>query len=104
MSLHTYSSGPEVEYTVMTNKNPAIIAHEFLHLFGALDLYPHDVHPTFNYAELEETYPDEIMRIQHKEINRLMLSPITKYYIGWQTSLDKENTRMLYHLYDVIEY
>lgn len=104
MSLHTYSNGPAVEYSIITNKNPAVIAHEFLHLFGAIDLYPHPAHRTFNYKELEAAYPNELMRIQHTSINSLMLSPITKYYIGWQKNLDKENTRMLYHLYNVTEY
>jgi len=104
VSLHTYSSGPKAEYSIMTNKNPAIIAHEFLHLFGALDLYPHAIHPNFNYKEITKAYPNEIMRIQHKCIESLTLSPITKYYIGWQKTLDSKNTRMLYHKYDVVEY
>lgn len=102
-SYHTYSNGPKVEYSIVTNKNPAVISHEFLHLFGAIDLYPNARH-NFNYKELEETYPDELMRIQHKSLNKLMISPITKYYIGWANDLDQDNTRMLYHKYNVLKY
>ncbi len=104
MSLHTYTDGPKTEYSIITNKNPAVIAHEFLHLYGAIDLYPNANHPNFNYKELEESHPNEIMLIQHKNINKLNLTPITKYYIGWQADLDKVNTRLLYHKYDVVEY
>lgn len=92
-------NGPyqRVEYSIITDKNPAVIAHEFLHLFGAVDLYPHRAYPNFNFQELAENYPDEIMRIQHKHINKLMISPITEYFIGWRDTLDKPNTRLLLH-------
>jgi len=102
-SYHTYSNGPDVEYSIITNKNPAVIVHELLHLFGAVDLYPTTMH-NFNYTEIEENYPNEIMRIQHKSLNKLMLSPITEYYIGWIDDLDHDNTRLLYHKYNVLEY
>ncbi|UTW65511.1 hypothetical protein KFE94_12715 [bacterium SCSIO 12643] len=102
-SYHTYSNGPDVEYSIITNKNPAVIVHEFLHLFGAVDLYPTVTH-NFNYEEIEESYPNEIMRIQHKSLDKLMISPITEYYIGWIDDLDHDNTRLLYHKYNVLEY
>lgn len=104
MTLHTSSNGPKTEYAIITNKNPAIIAHEFLHLFGALDLYPNANNPNFNFKELKEAYPNEIMQIQHKPIESLTLSPITKYYIGWQKDLDKNDNRLMYHKYRVVEY
>ena len=94
----------KVEFGIITGKKPAVIAHEFLHLFGAIDLYPHQNFRCFNYPELESLYPNEIMRIQHKNIDKLMLSPITRYYIGWQDDLDLANTRLLYHLERVLEY
>ena len=103
VSYHTYSNGPEVEYSIITNKNPAVVAHEFLHLFGGVDLYPETYH-NFNYKDIEEIYPNEIMRIQHKPLSKLMLSPITKYYVGWANDLDHENTRLLYHKHNVKVY
>ncbi|MDF3027537.1 MAG: hypothetical protein K0S23_1844 [Fluviicola sp.] len=92
------------EYSIITNKNPAMISHEILHLFGAVDLYPNNTYPNFNFKELEENYPNEIMRIQHKEISKLMISPISAYFVGWQDSLDKPNTRLLLHKTDLIAY
>tara|TARA_B110000093_G_scaffold25877_1_gene25015 strand:- start:19400 stop:19753 length:354 start_codon:yes stop_codon:yes gene_type:complete len=103
-TYHANYHGLGPEYSILTCKNPATIAHEFLHLFGAIDLYPNQMYPNFNFKELEEIYPNEIMRITHKNIDKLMLSPITKYYIGWQDALDKPNTRLLYHKARVFEY
>jgi len=103
-TFNTYTSGPNVEFSLITKKNPAVIAHEFLHLFGAVDLYPTSYHASFNFQEIAENYPDDIMRVQHKEITKLNLSPITKYYIGWQTELCKSDTRLLYHKTNVLEY
>lgn len=104
ISFNTYNAGPNVEFSVITKKNPAIIAHELLHLFGAIDLYPNRLHANFNYAEIAKEYPNEIMRITHKPIEDLQISPITRYYLGWAPTLDKENTRLLYHLSNVTEY
>lgn len=92
------------EYAIITNKNPAVISHELLHLFGAVDLYPNLAYPNFHFGELAEKFPDEIMRIQHKEITRLSVSPITAYFVGWQDSLDKPNTRLLLHKADLTGY
>lgn len=102
----TFNTGidSKVEYSIITTKNPSIIAHEFLHLFGAIDLYPNANYPFFNYTEIAKRYPNELMRIQHKSIDKLSLSPITRYYIGWQDSLDLPNTRLLYHIKTVTEY
>lgn len=103
-TLHANFSGYRPEYSLVSSKNTGTIAHEFLHLFGAVDLYPNSNYPNFNFAEIKEKYPNEIMRVTHKTINKLTISPITKYYIGWQTELDKANTRLLYHKANVLEY
>ncbi len=103
-TYHSNYNPIKPEYSILTDKNPGTIAHEFLHLFGAIDLYRNSNYPNFNYQEIKSSYPNEIMRITHKNINKLMLSPITKYYIGWQDSLDKPNTRLLYHKARVLEY
>ena len=92
------------EHSIITSKNVSVIAHEVLHLFGAVDLYPNYTYPNFNFNELGSTYPNEIMRIQHKPIDKLMISPITQYFIGWQDTLDYKNTKMLLHKKEFIEY
>ncbi|MFK7787545.1 MAG: hypothetical protein AB8B56_20650 [Crocinitomicaceae bacterium] len=96
-SFYTETNTQQVEYSIVTNKNPAVITHEFMHLFGAVDLYPNFNYPNFNYPELEQKHPNDIMNIQHKEITKLNISPITSYFIGWQDTLDKANTRLLLH-------
>jgi hypothetical protein len=92
-----YAGTKKAEYSIVTDKNPAVIAHEFLHLFGAVDLYPHNSFPNFNFKEIKENYDNEIMLVQHRDIEDLMISPITSYFIGWQDTLDKANTRLLLH-------
>ena len=77
-----YANHQKAEYSIMTNKNPAVIAHEFLHLFGAVDLYPNLNYPNFNFKELEEKFGNEIMLVQHRDIEDLVISPITRYLIG----------------------
>ena len=104
MAFNIYNNGPTPEYAVITHKSPGAITHEFLHLFGGIDLYPHAQHPGFNYKDIKEEYPNEIMRISHKNLDKLMLSPITKYYIGWKDDLPKSDLRMLYHYAEVLEY
>lgn len=97
VSFYTGTELQKVEYSIITNKKTSVIAHEFLHLFGAVDLYQNMIYPNFNYAEIKENYPNEIMGIQYKDINNLMISPITAYFIGWQDSLDYKNNRLLFH-------
>ena len=101
-AFHTSFGGSFVEYAIITNKNPSVIAHEFLHLFGAVDLYPN--HQFSNFNELSAKYPNEVMRVVHKDLSKLQISPITKYFIGWQDSLDHYHTRMLFHKSNLIDY
>jgi len=103
-TIHASFNDSRPEFSIVSTKNTGTIAHEFLHLYGAIDLYPNQNYPNFNFADIQEKYPDEIMRITHKSIDKLMISPITKYYIGWQPNLDKANTRLLYHKSEVLEY
>jgi len=92
------------EYSIVTNKSTTIIAHEFMHLFGAIDLYPNMNYPNFNYSELNETYPNEIMYVQHKDLHELMVSPINRYFMGWQDTLSKPDNDMLFHKVSVLDY
>jgi len=104
ISFYTNTAGQNVEYSIITTKNPAVIAHEFFHLFGAVDLYQNMNYPNFNFEELDKKFPNEIMNIQHKEIDKLNVSPITSYFLGWQDTLDHANTRLLFHKLNVLEY
>ena len=81
-----------VEYGVVSYKRPAIIAHEFLHLFGALDLYitPFDRR---NAAQRRKVYamrefPDEVMAFAYRSLDSLRVLPLSEYLIGWRNDLD----------------
>ncbi len=95
LALHTgVTTAPE--YAVVSFKRPAVIAHEFLHLFGALDLYitPFDRKKKSikKKAAIMKLFPDEIMAFTFRQIDSLNISSFTKYLIGWQNELD-ENVR-----------
>jgi hypothetical protein len=103
-TLFSETDGPDVEFSIITGKNPAVISHELLHLFGAVDLYPNKNYPNFNYEKLYKYHPDEIMRIQHKQLSKLNISPITGYFVGWQDTLDADNMHLLLHKRELIPY
>lgn len=99
VALHTgHDDNPE--YAVVSFKQPSIIAHEFLHLFGALDLYisPFDqkrkVIKRKEFAKKE--FPDEIMAFYYRDIESLSISPITKYLLSWDKELSKEHQHLLF--------
>jgi hypothetical protein len=93
------ASQTEVEYSIVSFKQPAIIAHEFLHLFGAWDLYitpfdkEKDVKARKEFAMKE--FPNEIMAFAYRGIDSLDISPFTKYCIGWEKKLDQKYTEMI---------
>ncbi|HMN06621.1 MAG TPA: hypothetical protein PKD45_12940 [Flavobacteriales bacterium] len=96
--LHS-GSFEQVEYGVQSFKSPAVIAHEFLHLFGALDLYvtPFDnkraARKRKEFAMRE--FPNEIMAFTHRSLDSLQISPLTEYLVGWSPSLDDRYVRMI---------
>jgi len=95
LALHTgNSSSPE--YAIVSYKRSAVIAHEFLHLFGALDLYisPFDRKKKSikKKAEIMKLFPNEVMAFAYRQLDSLNISPFTKYLIGWENELD-ENIR-----------
>ncbi|MFC2138365.1 hypothetical protein ACFLTE_09340 [Bacteroidota bacterium] len=89
-----------IEYSIVSYKNPAVIAHEFLHLFGAIDLYitPFDKNRKVKKkkAFAMKEFPDEIMAFTHRKIDTLNISPFTQYAIGWTRSLDDKYKEMLF--------
>ena len=87
------------EYGVVSFKNPGTIAHEFLHLFGAVDLYlsPFD-HKKKMKKKKEfamKEFPNEIMAFPHRRLSTLEVSPFSKYLIGWDTEMESKYKDML---------
>ena len=89
----------KVEYGVQSYKRPSVIAHEFLHLFGALDLYitPFDdkraAMKRKDFAMKE--FPNEVMAFAYRNLDSLQISPLTEYLVGWRTELDERYVRMI---------
>lgn len=98
IALHT-SSSTETEYAIVSNKEPTVIAHEFLHLFGAWDLYqsPFDrtIFQRMKKRKAMKRYPNEIMAFTYRDIDSLEISPLSKYLIGWDSKLMKGEGKML---------
>jgi hypothetical protein len=100
VAMHTASKDDDAEYAIVSFKNPSVIAHEFLHLFGALDLYigPWDSKRKARKkkAAAMKEFPDEIMAFAQRDIDSLQIGELTKYLIGWDKSLSDYYTRKLF--------
>jgi hypothetical protein len=94
------NSNCEIEYSIVSFKNPAVIAHEFLHLQGAWDLYlsPFDNKKKKDNGRKEfvnKEFPNEIMAYAFRDIDSLEISPFTEYCIGWDKKLDDKYAEMI---------
>lgn len=97
-TLHT-ASDDNPEYAIVSFKHPAVIAHEFLHLFGALDLY---ITPFDNKKQAVKRkifamkeFPNEVMAFAYRNLDSLTISPFTEYLIGWKRELDEHYKQMI---------
>ena len=92
-------SQADIEYAVVSFKQPTVIAHEFLHLFGAWDLYitpfDNDKEAKKRKAFAMKEFPDEIMAFSYRSLDSLNISPFTKYCIGWNKQIDSKYTDMI---------
>lgn len=57
------------------------VAHEFLHLFGAWDLYQTNVQSEENSRRMDGMYPNEVMH-RGAPLDKLQLSPLTAWLVG----------------------
>lgn len=93
------NSTDKVEFSIISFKNPSVIAHEFLHLFGAWDLYitPFDKDRKVRKKKklAMELFPNEIMAFAYRNIDSLEISQFTRYAIGWDNELDKKYSKLL---------
>jgi len=100
VAVHT-AQDASPEYAVVSFKEPSVIAHEFLHLFGAWDLYitPYDnarkARKKKSFAMKE--FPNEIMAFADRKIESLDISPLTRYLIGWDEDLDPNYVKMIFN-------
>lgn len=100
LSLAMFTSADrKTEFSIVSFKYPAVIAHEFLHVFGALDLYisPFEKKKKAvkNRVAIMKAYPNEVMAYAYRQIEKLDISPMTQYLIGWKDSLSESDRKLL---------
>jgi hypothetical protein len=90
VQINTFNTD-DVEFAVVSYKYPAEIAHNFLHLYGAADMYPTSFRRNDSkIKQLQSMFPNEIMTDPYaRKISTLEISDYTKYLIGWKPDYDK---------------
>lgn len=69
----------------LPSDNAATIAHEVLHLFGAMDLY--SPRQRLNVSNI--LYRDDIMLLDSHDLSKLRVQEFTAFSIGWTDSVPK---------------
>ncbi len=91
IAINTHSN-KNVEFAIIGDNDPMVIAHEILHLFGAVDLYKPKGKQYWENKDLEliqSEFPHSIMyNISDKSQQDLEIDPFTQYCIGWSDSLE----------------
>lgn len=96
IAINTFTTD-KPEYSIVSYKYPSEIAHNFLHLYGAADMYETPYRKSAkNIKILEELFPNEIMQDPYaKNINSLEISEYTRYLIGWSDEMDKKYENLM---------
>jgi len=91
MAVNTLNND-DVEFSVVSYKYPSEIAHSFMHLYGAADLYETHFRRSRRNLKLSTTaFPDDIMSdVYARSLNELEIGTYTCYMIGWTDILDKQ--------------
>lgn len=87
VAVHTASTDL-IEYATVAFKRPAVIAHELLHLFGALDLYTTPFDDQKQAAKRKQfamqRFPKEVMAFPMRGLDSLEIGTLTEYLVGWR--------------------
>ena len=98
VAMHAASTDA-IEYATVAFKRPAIIAHEVLHLFGALDLYVTPFDDKKKAAKQKqfamERFPREIMAFPLRGLDSLEVGSLTQYLVGWRREALPEDEALL---------
>ena len=86
-----------VEYAIVSYKYPSEIAHNFLHLYGAADLYRTPFRKSQSkIKKAKELFPNAIMHDPYaKKISGLEICDYTKYLIGWTNEIEESQKPLL---------
>jgi hypothetical protein len=96
LPVNIYSSD-DVEFSIVSYKYPAEIAHNILLLYGASPLYKSVYRKNEKKIEFAKiSFPNEIMQDPYaKSIKDLTIGPLTQYLIGWTDKLDPQYHSLL---------
>ncbi len=99
---YKYQNTYDIPYNP-TPYDPYVIAHELLHLYGAIDLYYESSdEPQYDAMKADKSiivgtyFPNDIM-FTHNEPNEI--SDLTAYLIGWEETVPIKYTYFLYEPY-----
>ena len=70
------------------DEHEAVYAHEFLHAFGAIDMYAVGQFTEQQAAYAKRLWPNEIMHTSWKPFDQTAIGPMTAYLVGWHTAWD----------------
>jgi len=87
----------DIEFAIISYKNPAVIAQNILSLFGAADLYETVYRRNDKKIRLAKNLlPYDIMQDTYAgRIDRYTIGPLTRYLIGWENELDGKYASLL---------
>ena len=90
----------DVEYCIVSYKYPVVIAHEFLHLFGASDLYRQLYQKQRNKRLALKYFPNDIMlKTEDRSLESESIGELEKYLIGWQDTINPKYNNLLVEKY-----
>jgi hypothetical protein len=86
----------DIEFAIVSYKYPAEIAHNILALYGAAPMNKSVYRNNDKkIKQLEQLFPTEIMHDPYaKGIQNLVISPYTRYLIGWTDKYDKQYEKL----------
>lgn len=87
----------DVEFAIVSYKYPSVLAQNILNLFGACDLSKSVYRRNEKKIKLcEDYFPNDIMQdVYAKNIQSLEVGALTKYLIGWNSTLDSKYKTLL---------
>ncbi|MEI6854195.1 MAG: hypothetical protein WCL06_15210, partial [Bacteroidota bacterium] len=86
----------DVEYCIVSYKYPVVIAHEFLHLYGASDLYRQLYQKQRNKHMALKYFPNDIMlKTEDRTLSDVSIGSLEKYLIGWTDTIEPKYEKLL---------
>lgn len=95
LSFNT-TSNERAEYSILSTKQPTLIAQNLLNMFGAPYLYHHPA--TANKRdtrELQRIFHNDVMANTDRAIQNMEIGEVTRYFIGWCDTISEEYEKLV---------